>query len=102
MAPGRGAACCAPTVEVSNVERSCIEILRRSFACPMGMLQIKNFGGAERNRTADKGFADLCLTTWRPRHRVNPELLRQRPRARGPLPFHPPQTRENATPTASS
>jgi hypothetical protein len=27
----------------------------------------KNFGGARRNRTADKGFADLCLTTWRPR-----------------------------------
>src|SRR5271156_105750 len=24
-------------------------------------------GGAGRNRTADKGFADLCLTTWRPR-----------------------------------
>src|SRR5215470_14235608 len=27
----------------------------------------KNFGGAERNRTADKGFADPCLTTWRRR-----------------------------------
>ena len=27
-------------------------------------------GGARRNRTADKGFADLCLTTWRPRHRT--------------------------------
>ena len=25
------------------------------------------FGGAGRDRTADKGFADLCLTTWRPR-----------------------------------
>ena len=25
------------------------------------------FGGAGRGRTADKGFADLCLTTWRPR-----------------------------------
>jgi hypothetical protein len=24
-------------------------------------------GGAGRDRTADKGFADLCLTTWRPR-----------------------------------
>src|SRR5208282_3435400 len=24
-------------------------------------------GGAGRNRTAVKGFADLCLTTWRPR-----------------------------------
>ena len=27
------------------------------------------FGGAGRDRTADKGFADLCLTTWRPRPR---------------------------------
>ncbi len=25
------------------------------------------FGGAGRNRTADRGFADLGLTTWRPR-----------------------------------
>ena len=28
-----------------------------------------SFGGAGRGRTADKGFADLCLTTWRPRLR---------------------------------
>ena len=28
---------------------------------------IKEFGGARRNRTADKGFADLCLATWLPR-----------------------------------
>jgi hypothetical protein len=27
-------------------------------------------GGAERNRTADEGFADPCLTTWLPRHPV--------------------------------
>ena len=27
-------------------------------------------GGARRNRTADNGFADHCLTTWRPRHRI--------------------------------
>jgi hypothetical protein len=27
----------------------------------------RKFGGAWRNRTADKGFADLCLTTWRTR-----------------------------------
>ena len=33
----------------------------------------RNFGGARRNRTADKGFADLCLTTWRPRHRIRKE-----------------------------
>jgi hypothetical protein len=26
-------------------------------------------GGARRNRTADDGFADHCLATWRPRHR---------------------------------
>jgi hypothetical protein len=25
------------------------------------------FGGARGNRTLDKGFADLCLTTWLPR-----------------------------------
>ncbi len=31
---------------------------------------LREIGGAGRNRTADKGFADLCLTTWRPRHRV--------------------------------
>jgi hypothetical protein len=28
------------------------------------------FGGAERNRTADEGFADPCLTTWLPRRPV--------------------------------
>src|ERR1700739_2247116 len=31
---------------------------------------LKNVGGARRNRTADNGFADHCLTTWRPRHRI--------------------------------
>src|ERR1700687_2114627 len=30
----------------------------------------KKFGGARRNRTADNGFADHCLTTWRPRRRT--------------------------------
>src|SRR6266851_1034986 len=30
----------------------------------------RDFGGARRNRTADNGFADHCLTTWRPRHRM--------------------------------
>jgi hypothetical protein len=29
----------------------------------------RKYGGARRNRTADNGFADHCLTTWRPRHR---------------------------------
>src|SRR6266446_4839984 len=36
----------------------------------------KDFGGARRNRTADKGFADLCLTTWRPRHRMRAGRVR--------------------------
>ncbi len=27
------------------------------------------FGGAGRNRTADKGFADPCLATWLPRRK---------------------------------
>src|SRR6266404_5237168 len=36
----------------------------------------ENFGGARRNRTADKGFADLCLTTWRPRHRMRAGRVR--------------------------
>ena len=27
-----------------------------------------SFGGATRNRTGDKGFADLCLTAWLWRH----------------------------------
>ena len=31
------------------------------------MSAYSKFGGAGRDRTADKGFADLCLTTWRPR-----------------------------------
>jgi hypothetical protein len=30
----------------------------------------RDSGGAGRNRTADKGSADLCLTTWRPRLRM--------------------------------
>src|SRR5437899_1647191 len=37
-------------------------------------------GGARRNRTADNGFADHCLTTWRPRHRTKGDLERRRPR----------------------
>ena len=35
---------------------------------------MKEFGGARRNRTADMGFADPCLTTWRPRP-IATELL---------------------------
>ena len=29
------------------------------------LLSIEKIGGTGRTRTADKGFADLCLTTWR-------------------------------------
>src|SRR5438445_9698359 len=43
-------------------------------------------GGARRNRTADNGFADHCLTTWRPRHRTKGDLERRRPRRRRPPP----------------
>src|SRR5580698_5156261 len=39
---------------------------RREFRSEAGEKRSEN-GGAGRNRTADKGFADLCLTTWRPR-----------------------------------
>ena len=38
--------------------------------------QRRGFGGAGRNRTADKGFADLCLTTWRPRRSLGKYLRR--------------------------
>ena len=34
----------------------------------------RKIGGAGRNRTAVKGFADPCLTTWRPRQRKNRKL----------------------------
>src|SRR5947209_4433034 len=30
--------------------------------------QKEMFEGGDRNRTDDKGFADLCLTTWLRRH----------------------------------
>ena len=30
--------------------------------------QVTRYGGATRNRTGDKGFADLCLTAWLWRH----------------------------------
>ena len=42
-------------------------------ACLAGQpesLRNRKFGGAGRNRTADKSFADSCLTTWRPRLRT--------------------------------
>src|SRR5258706_8967028 len=47
-------------------------------------------GGAGRGRTADKGFADLCLTTWRP-------LLRRVHSTREKTRHHP-LRKENAGP----
>jgi hypothetical protein len=38
-------------------QNKCFKVFRRKG----------KIGGARRNRTADEGFADLCLTTWRPR-----------------------------------
>jgi hypothetical protein len=40
---------------------------------PVFATVVLKFGGAGRDRTADKGFADLCLTTWRPRRRNLPD-----------------------------
>ena len=37
-------------------------------ACFYPYRWMKEFGGADRNRTGDKGFANLCLTTWPRRH----------------------------------
>ena len=36
------------------------------------------FGGATRNRTGDKGFADLCLTAWLWRHMYFQDMLPSR------------------------
>src|SRR6266852_6539715 len=47
------------TFAAAPVCGSLTAVLARSF--------MDVFGGAGRDRTADKGFADLCLTTWRPR-----------------------------------
>lgn len=35
-----------------------------------------DFGGAGENRTPDKGFADLRLTTWLPRHKQSDKWKR--------------------------
>ena len=49
-----------------------------NITCPQGQTSFQKqkhflrsafvFGGATRNRTGDKGFADLCLTAWLWRH----------------------------------
>src|SRR5690349_3267349 len=42
----------------------------------------KETGGAGQNRTADKGFADLRLATWLPRHRLWNQFFRELPSSR--------------------
>ena len=37
---------------------------------PVPPHRLKKFGGGNRIRTGDKGFADLCLTTWLCRHKI--------------------------------
>ena len=43
-------------------------------------------GGDERNRTADKGFADPCLTTWLRRPAVRRPVLRPDPEQASSIP----------------
>lgn len=43
---------------------------------PGGREQVEEFGGARRNRTADKGFADPCLATWLSRRKQLQSELR--------------------------
>ena len=62
------------TFAAAPVCGSLTAVLARSF--------MDVFGGAGRDRTADKGFADLCLTTWRPRlglKRILPDDSPHRP-----------------------
>src|SRR5512146_1714247 len=48
------------------------EMLSRRRRIPKHHSLGGEFGGAGRNRTGDRGFADLGLTTWLPRHGKNP------------------------------
>ena len=41
--------------------------MKKFGPCGGQVRRFGNSGGAGRNRTADKGFADPCLTTWPPR-----------------------------------
>jgi hypothetical protein len=56
--------CAAGRCKLGNVQNKgeCPTDLKQAARLPQ-----RKYGGAGRNRTADKGFADLCLTTWRPR-----------------------------------
>ncbi len=37
---------------------------RKSLVFGLASIKTARYGGATRNRTGDKGFADLCLTAW--------------------------------------
>jgi hypothetical protein len=69
------------------------QVIERSHGCSVSTADAQCGGkkdeGARRNRTADMGFADPCLTTWRPRHR----LKKQKPQTALP---------ENRKPTCRS
>jgi hypothetical protein len=57
--------------------RLSISWCRRSAARSRGgREQVEEFGGARRNRTADKGFADPCLATWLSRRKQLQSELR--------------------------
>src|SRR6266567_857475 len=64
--------------------------------------QGEGVGGARRNRTADNGFADHCLTTWRPRHRTKGDLERRRPRRGGAPAVQFPALEQKLTPLCSA
>src|SRR6266700_6601116 len=48
---------------------------QRNSGRSLASIHEQGVGGARRNRTADNGFADHCLTTWRPRHRGKLSVL---------------------------
>ena len=61
-----GRCCFRGSVEPGEDARAHLAEGSSGFA-PAQIFSAEIFGGAGRDRTADKGFADLCLTTWRPR-----------------------------------
>ncbi len=54
----------APHMATADASQGCSSA---TIPSPKIDLMAAAFGGAGRNRTADRGFADLGLTTWRPR-----------------------------------
>lgn len=54
-------------------------------------------GGAGRNRTADRAFAELGLTTWRPRrYQREAEVVKNLAVAQVPKPFSAPESLDYA------